>query len=506
MYPLASKIIPRFLHPHLRRIENSALGSRLAKGAFWSLFGSLISRGLGLLSAILVGRMLGKNDYGALGIIQNTIGMFGTLAGLGMGLTANKHIAEFKRTNPERAGRILGVSSTIAWITSSVLAAIMIAGAPWLATCMLNAPQLGEVLRVGALLLLLGGVNGAQIGTLSGFEAFKSIAHINLVSGVLTFPLMIGGVWLWGITGAVWSLVGSQAVNCLLCHIAVRKESNRFGIHSSLVGWRSEWSLVCAFSVPAVITGLINSLVSWGASVSVVKQVSGYGDMGVYNAVMRVKLLPEAFLGMLIAPVLPVLSEAFGKGDRQGMERTLRFNFLLAFLLLIPVSLLQTAFPLLTVLPFGNDYQNRPEIVQWLMLHSVVYALLFPMGGILISMGKMWFSCIVNVCYAVMLFVLSCLLIPRYGAAGYAASTAISFALGNVPCVIFLYRSMPIIMREIQWCNQAFISIIAFVLVAIAGTCFPDWWALAVGFVISIAFVIFLLTSLRGKWSRLRVL
>ncbi len=31
-------------------------------------------------------------------------------------------------------------------------------------------------------------------------------------------------------------------------------------------------------------------------------------------------------------------------------------------------------------------------IVQWLMLHAVAYALVFPMGSILISMGEMWFS------------------------------------------------------------------------------------------------------------------
>jgi len=47
---------------------------------------------------------------GELGIIQNTIGMFGTLAGFGMGLTANKHVAEFKRTDPAPAERILGLA------------------------------------------------------------------------------------------------------------------------------------------------------------------------------------------------------------------------------------------------------------------------------------------------------------------------------------------------------------------------------------------------------------
>ena len=109
---------PGFLSLFYQRIEASPLGYRLAKGAFWSLAGSLISRGLGLLSAILVGRMLGKQEYGELGIIQNSIGMFGTLAGFGMGLTANKYVVEFKRAHFARAGRVIALASAISLISS----------------------------------------------------------------------------------------------------------------------------------------------------------------------------------------------------------------------------------------------------------------------------------------------------------------------------------------------------------------------------------------------------
>ncbi len=67
-----------------------SLAARLARGAFWSLAGSLVARGAGLLTAIMVGRILGKDGFGELGLVQSTVGMFGTFAGFGMGLTANK--------------------------------------------------------------------------------------------------------------------------------------------------------------------------------------------------------------------------------------------------------------------------------------------------------------------------------------------------------------------------------------------------------------------------------
>ena len=488
MKRLIYRFSPDVLHTLYQRIEASPLGYRLAKGAFWSLAGSLISRGLGLVSAIIVGRMLGKDDYGALGIIQNTIGMFGTLAGFGMGLTANKYVAEFKRTDPAHAGRIIALASATAWISSGIMAVVLVACGPWLAAKTLAAPQLGGLLQIGALLLLFSGVNGAQTGALSGFEAFKRIAQINLISGLLTFPLMVIGAWKWGVTGAVWGLIGSQLANCVMCFFALRVESAHYQITPRYAGCFSDLGIFWRFSLPAVLAGLLNSVVSWGASALVVNQIGGYGEMGIYNAALRVKLLPEAFLGMLIAPMLPILSEAFGKGDRATFQRTLLFNFTLATLIIVPVSLVQAAAPALTTMPFGAEYQGHPAIVTWLMLHAVTYALIFPMSSILISMGEMWFSWLVNLLYAVLFGLGAWFLVPRYGAVGYAAATVIAYVLANIPCVVFLYRKLPDVMQFLRWNILAGSVVLIFAGCLYVSRLFSFGWEIGFGFIAAIAF------------------
>ncbi len=480
---------PPFLQAWKERVEASPLGTRLARGAFWSLAGSFISRGLGLLAAILVGRMLGKDDYGALGIIQNTIGMFGTLAGFGMGLTANKHVAEFKRSDPARAGRIIGAASALAWLTSGVMAIVLLLAARWLAAHTLAAPHLGGLLRLGALLILLGGINGAQTGVLSGFESFKAIARINLITGLLSFPLMLVGAHYWSLTGVVWALIIVQLLNCLLCYQTVRTEAERFRIPIRFNSTAEDRRLFWSFSMPAVLTGVLNSLVSWGAGALVVNQAGGYGDMGIYNAALRVKLLPEMFLGMLIAPMLPILSEAFGKNDHHTFQRTLQFNFTLAALIIIPVSLVQAAAPALTLLPFGAGYRDGLETVQWLMLHAVAYALIFPMGSILISMGEMWFSWIVNLIYAVLFGLGAWWLVPRHGAAGYAAAMVLAYLVANIPCVIFLYRRLPKVMSFLRWGSVASVLAVLFGLCLLASRQLTFAWALTAGLTTATAFL-----------------
>ena len=109
----------------IRRIQTSPLGYRLARGVFWSMAGAVISRGLMLAATVLVARMLGKTVYGELGMIQSTVGMFGVFAGFGLGLTATKHVAEFRESDADRAGRIIGLANSTASATG-ILSAIIL--------------------------------------------------------------------------------------------------------------------------------------------------------------------------------------------------------------------------------------------------------------------------------------------------------------------------------------------------------------------------------------------
>ena len=72
------------------------LQERLLHGFFWSFFGSILSQLFGLVTSIVTARLLGKVIYGQVGAIVSTISMLGTFAGFGLGMTATKHIAEFR--------------------------------------------------------------------------------------------------------------------------------------------------------------------------------------------------------------------------------------------------------------------------------------------------------------------------------------------------------------------------------------------------------------------------
>lgn len=172
--------------------------------------------------------------------------------------------------------------------------------APWISNHTLAAPEMAEQQRLGALLILLGGVNGARLGALSGFEAFRSVARINLIAGLCSFPVTLWlGAWWFGLHGAATAAVASVGINCALNCVTLRKESVRAGVPFGYRHCGREWPLLWQFSLPAVLSGASVVPMHWAVYAPLANQPGGYADLGVFNAANRIKQLPETLYSMV---------------------------------------------------------------------------------------------------------------------------------------------------------------------------------------------------------------
>jgi O-antigen/teichoic acid export membrane protein len=424
-------VAPGFLKPHWKRLEASPLGYRLAKGAFWSLAGAVISRALGLVSSILVARMLGKVGFGELGIIQSSVGMFGTFAGFGLGLTATKHVAEFCAKDPVRAGRIITLSSVVSWTTGGMMSVLLFVLAPWLATHTLAAPHLGGLLRVGSLLLLLGAINGAQTGALAGFEAFKRIALINLIAGIAAFPLMVGGTCWRGLEGALLGLIASQALNCLLNFHGLHAEARHAGVPLVLKGSNREWNILWRFSLPALLSGVMVGPVYWLCNTVLVNQPGGYGQMGLFNAANQwfgaLLFLP----GILGQAALPVLSERLGENDALRSTKVLSFYIKLNAVTVIPLVGLGCLASPLIMSSYGPGFGEAWPTLMIVLVTAGLLSVQTPVGQTIAASGRMWLGSAMNLGWATC-FVLVTWLLVRWGALGLATARLVAYAVHAV--------------------------------------------------------------------------
>lgn len=432
---------PAVLRPSLDRIEKSEIGYRLAKGTFWSMAGAVISRGLMLAASVLVARMLGKMGFGELGMIRSTVGMFGIFAGFGLGLTATKHVAEFRQSDPERAGRIISLSWLVAVVTGGLMALGLFIFAPWLAVHTINAPHLTGVLRIGALILFINALNGAQTGALAGFEAFKTIAYVNLFVGLISFPILVGGAYFGGLTGAVWALAINLGVNWLLNHLALRKEAHRHSVRLMFKHCARELAVLWRFSLPAVLAGVMVGPVRWACGALLVNQPDGYGEMGIFSAALVFQNMLLFASGMLNAPLLSMVSNAGANiSDKLGTVNILS-SWILGVVFAIPLL----CFPEIAQALFGADFDTRSFTVTFSLVVFCSSVMTFKTGlaRVLVANSLLWWGFFSNTVWAVIL-IGSAVFFVRWGAPGLAVSFVFAYILNTL--ILFpLYYSRNLI-------------------------------------------------------------
>lgn len=425
------------------RVESSLIVKRLAGGFWWASIGLLLSRGLGLCGAVCVARILGNTKYGELGMLQSTVGMFGVFAGFGLGLTATKFVAEHRQDDPERAGRIIALSSSVAMLTSGVMATVLYLAAPWLADVTMRAPHLAWGIRVSALLLLLSGVNGAQVGALSGLEAFKAIAYVNVGTAIVSLPVLLSGAWLWGVEGAVWAYVFGCAWNWVLNHVALRLETRRCNVPVRYRSCLCESFVLWRFSLPALLGSVVTGPVNWVCGAMLVNQAAGFSEMGVFNAANQWFTILVFLPSMLGSVVLPVLAGQVRHESHSHGLRTLGFavGANIAFVL-PPAIAIAIASPWIMNM-YGDEYaQGWPTMIV-VAATAVLYSVTNSVGSAIAASGRMWVGLAMNTAWAVV-FLASTNILVTDGAVGLASARGIAYfmhAIWGMCYLIVLFRA-----------------------------------------------------------------
>src|SRR6516164_4331935 len=418
------------------------LRERFVVGAFWSVAGAMISRGFVLAASVVCAWFLGKEGFGALGMIQSTTGMLGVLAGLGLGITATKYVSELRRLDPLRTGRILALSAAAVFVSGSVITVAVILLAPYLAQHLLAAPQLAGPLAIGAGLVFFGALNGAQTGALAGFEAFQTIARVNIYAGLASFPIIVLGVWRGGLRGAIWGSLAALAINWALNHRALRLECEKADVAYEFADCSRELSVLHRFSLPAFLGSILVVSAIWACNAMLARQPQGYAELGLYAAADKWRVLIVFVPSYVSAMVLPMLSNLHGEGDRAAVQKAFKANLQLngSFALVTAALIAVFAGPIMRV--YGNVFRGGRVVLLVLAFAAIAEVFNATLGQPLVAAHKMWWRFGFDVLFVVLLAVFAWVLVPKRGALGLAAAYGFAYALTSLAISLFhLQRS-----------------------------------------------------------------
>lgn len=407
---------------------NQLRKSSLFKDSFWALLGSIVGKGLALIAGIFVARFLGKELYGEYGTIRTTLTYVAIVSTFGFGYTATKYIAEYIK---EQSGKVYSLVKVIYRITfsfSSALAILLLIFANQIAI-FLDAPHLGNILRISAIVVVANALTTAQIGVLSGFKSFKEIAKNNTYSGVVVFVASIVLTYWWGLDGAVYSLLISFLFQAVLNDFSLRKELRKY-VSVEKVGRREIISMI-SFSMPIALQESLYTIVHW-LSVLLLIKYANYGEVGISSA--------ASLWQSLVIFVPSVLKNVMFSHLTSSVEHNSLVNKLLL------VNFCSSVVPVVIVLLFsnlicsfyGDNFVGLKSVLIVSVLSSIVISLSEVYCYELISVGKPWIVFMARFIRDSLILIIGYISIPHFQSE-QAFVFSIIFFIMNVVFFCILY-------------------------------------------------------------------
>jgi len=420
----------------------SPTSRRLARGAIWGSVAAAGLRILGVGASFLLARILGQVGFGEYGMVNSTAGMVGSLAGMGIGLTVTKHVAQFKNTAPDKAGRILALSSMVTVLSAVVYGVAFVVLAPWLAEKTIAAPHLAPILRISAITVAMGVVNRVQTSSLDGCEAFRVKSYIIVGTGIAQTVMVVLGAWLWGLKGAVSGMALATLVTVIVTRWAVAKEWRRFDIQLPWRDAKKEWRVLVDFSLPAFLAGISVGPVMWGSSAFLANQPNGYKELGIYNAANQWFTAIIFIPGLIGTAVLPVMADKYGQGDAQGSIRVMKRMMGIVALVVIPMALVLSLLSPLIMKGYGETFVTGYWVLVISVATAALLAVMTPVGQLIAASGRMWTGFFMNTGWGLVLLLGSYLMV-RWGAEGLAGARLIAYTVHAIWTFRFAVSQLP---------------------------------------------------------------
>lgn len=418
------------------RSQDRAVAFSLASGVFWSLVGAVVSRGMTLLATVLAARTLGAEGFGELGMIQNTQGLFGVLAGAGLGLAATKFVAQHRSVDPMQASRCILLTMFMSLVAGLLGAIVMCFYAGELAASVMKAPYLVVELQVATGLILFGAINGVQTGALAGLGDFRAVARLTILRGVCLFPALVIGVRSAGVMGGVIGLVLTEVLAVGASQLVLAKALPKRWM-DAFQGPKvmTDIAAMLRFSGLAVSASLATTLAFWFVSVLLVNEPNGYVALGFFNAADRWRQLLLFLPATLSQFLQSMLSNMHGKREGDGFRKL----FLMSLWVNIAVVGLPTVLLVLlapqAMSMFGAEFQEGNMTLIILSCSALAVVLNTLLGQVLISKGAMGWRFGMDILLSCVLCVMGWLLIPLWREQGLALAHLIAYGVTAVALI-----------------------------------------------------------------------
>jgi lipopolysaccharide exporter len=318
----------------------------------------LVQRGLGMVSMLVLARILTPEDFGIVAICTLAVFLFNTLSNVG----AKQYIISAKVIDED----VLNTAWTLNIIIKLTIWLLFILFTPSIAG-FLNKPELINPLRFLSLILISGCFSNPGVWLFSRDLNYKPLFKINVITKVISFITVL---ILALTTKSYWAMLIGVVLSYLLPSIFTHficNHSPKFKLVNT--------SHQVKFSKWVVANGIIGYARGEGDSVLVAKYFS-LEMIGIYSMFKNLSIMPfSQFIGPATDPLLATFSTSLRQGDFRAYQ--LNIVLLLQLSLVIPLATLMAYFNQEIVLLFLGEKWGTHAYIFGILASMMIPGVIF---------------------------------------------------------------------------------------------------------------------------------
>ena len=403
-------------------------GDEMGKSVIYQYLSSIVSVLSGFLFYIYIVRVFTTEVVGVVALLSAMMILFSTIFSVGLNFGVQHFISYYiGKNDPESLKGVIKEISIVLVLVSILAIVFMWFSSPAFAYLFFHTYRYLNIIRIMGFAVVANLGASVTGGMVLGLQKFRVNALITIAYIVVVYSAII--ILLQFIVNPLVVVVGWTAgysLGALLFSIHLTRRIR--GIKSSAIAVSVR--TIIDYSLPL----FISSLLGYGATYVdrfVVSFFLNLSEMGIYNF----SLLIVSALGILIGPfstiLLPKLSELYGRGDIENLRlySSKAIELLLAFY--VPVSLVVAAISP-SILLFLANPSYLPGFIPITVI-TITNALFISSNILAVSLQAVRKTRIFLLSSSLALisnFIISILLIPRFGINGAAVGFSSIYIMG----------------------------------------------------------------------------
>lgn len=346
---------------------------------------SIVTIVVGIIKVKVLAVLLGPAGVGVMGLFQNVMATASTLCGCGLEASGVRQIAAAQDDARTQSliRRALFLANVLMGGTGMLLLWLMREPlSQWVFHDATHANEIGW-LGVGVFLSLM---LSSQMALLQGLRRIDMVVKVNIFGAIAGAIAGVTLVWWQGDAALHWFVIAAPAAS-LLFSVWFASRLPQVPLEKDSVAVRRQWQALFSLGIPLMAAGLLTLATQLVARSWVMRDL-GLDAGGYFQAAWSITMTYMGFvLGAMATDYLPRLSVAIHEPERA--VRLVNEQTEMALLMAGPVLLgMLTLAPWVIEWLFAASFAPAAEILRWQVMGDVFKVIGWPMGFIVLAMGR----------------------------------------------------------------------------------------------------------------------